>query len=89
MSPPSSHLPRFCNLTLWGNPRDISEFEDVISFKQQLEAKLFDSQDEMAIALDLKKSKLSIMLSAAKIVEDKEINAILNFRACEHDLILN
>ncbi len=52
---------------------DISEFEDAISFKQQLEAKLFDSQDEMAIALDLKKSKLSKMLSAAKIVEYKEI----------------
>lgn len=52
---------------------DISEFEDAISFKQQLEANLFDSQDEMAIALDLKKSKLSKMLSAAKIVEYKEI----------------
>ncbi|MGL5742590.1 MAG: ParB/RepB/Spo0J family partition protein [Legionella sp.] len=52
---------------------DISEFEDAISFKQQLEANLFDSQDEMAIALDLKKSKLSKMLSAAKIVEYREI----------------
>ena len=52
---------------------DISEFEDAISFKQQLDANLFDSQDEMAMALDLKKSKLSKMLSAAKIVEYKEI----------------
>lgn len=52
---------------------DISEFEDAISFKQQLEANLFDSQDEMAMALDLKKSKLSKMLSAAKIVDYKEI----------------
>ncbi|MBA4155663.1 ParB/RepB/Spo0J family partition protein, partial [Flavobacterium sp.] len=52
---------------------DISEFEDAVSFKQQLEAELFDSQDEMAIALDLKKSKLSKMLSAAKIIDYKEI----------------
>ena len=52
---------------------DISEFEDALSFKQQLEANLFDSQDEMAMALDLKKSKLSKMLSAAKIIEYKEI----------------
>lgn len=52
---------------------DISEFEDAISFKQQLEANLFDSQDEMAIALDIKKSKLSKMLSAAKIVDYTEI----------------
>ncbi len=52
---------------------DISEFEDAISFKQQLEANLFDSQDEMAKALDLKKSKLSKMLSAAKIIEYREI----------------
>jgi ParB family transcriptional regulator, chromosome partitioning protein len=52
---------------------DISEFEDAISYKQQLEANLFDSQDEMALALDLKKSKLSKMLSAAKIVEYRDI----------------
>lgn len=52
---------------------DISEFEDAISYKQQLDANLFDSQDEMAIALDLKKSKLSKMLSASKITEYEEI----------------
>lgn len=52
---------------------DISEFEDAISFKHQLEANLFDSQDEMALALDLKKSKLSKMLSAAKIMEYENI----------------
>lgn len=52
---------------------DISEFEDAISYKQQLDANLFDSQDEMALALDLKKSKLSKMLSASKIIEYEEI----------------
>lgn len=52
---------------------DISEFEDAISFKHQLEAGLFDNQDEMATALDLKKSKLSKMLSAAKVIQYKEI----------------
>ena len=52
---------------------DISEFEDAISYKQQLDAGLFDSQDEMASALDLKKSKLSKMLSAAKLIEHQEI----------------
>ncbi len=52
---------------------DISEFEDAISYKQQLEAKLFDNQDEMAAALELKKSKLSKMLSSAKIMNYKEI----------------
>ena len=52
---------------------DISEFEDAISYKHQLEGALFDSQDEMAIALELKKSKLSKMLSSAKIIEYKEI----------------
>ncbi|WP_165482808.1 ParB/RepB/Spo0J family partition protein [Legionella gresilensis] len=55
---------------------DISEFEDAISYKQQLDASLFDSQDEMASALDLKKSKLSKMLSAAKIINYKEIMAL-------------
>lgn len=55
---------------------DISEFEDAISFKCQLEANLFDSQEEMAIALDLKKSKLSKMLSASKIIEYKEIMSL-------------
>lgn len=52
---------------------DISEFEDAISYKQQLDASLFDSQDEMASALDLKKSKLSKMLSAAKLLDYHEI----------------
>lgn len=52
---------------------DISEFEDAISFKRQLEANLFDSQDEMALSLDLKKSKLSKMLSASKIINYPEI----------------
>lgn len=52
---------------------DISEFEDAISYSQQLEARLFDSQDEMASALDLKKSKLSKMLSAAKITKYEEV----------------
>lgn len=52
---------------------DISEFEDAISYKQQLDAGLFDSQDEMASALDLKKSKLSKMLSAAKLLDYQEI----------------
>lgn len=55
---------------------DISEFEDAVSYRQQLEAKLFDSQDEMAMALDLKKSKLSKMLSAAKIIEFQEIMSL-------------
>ncbi|MGQ3890131.1 ParB/RepB/Spo0J family partition protein [Legionella sp. CNM-1927-20] len=57
---------------------DISEFEDAISYKQQLDAGLFDSQDEMASALDLKKSKLSKMLSAAKIVSYKEIMVLFD-----------
>ena len=52
---------------------DISEFEDAISYRQQLDAKLFDSQDEMAIALDVKKSKLSKMLSAAKITQNQDV----------------
>ncbi|MBX9702943.1 MAG: ParB/RepB/Spo0J family partition protein, partial [Rickettsiales bacterium] len=52
---------------------DISEFEDAISYKQQLDEKLFDSQDEMASSLDLKKSKLSKMLTAAKIIHYPEI----------------
>jgi len=52
---------------------DISEFEDAISYRQQLDSGLFDSQDEMAMALDLKKSKLSKMLSAAKITNYKSI----------------
>ncbi|WP_158615180.1 ParB/RepB/Spo0J family partition protein [Legionella septentrionalis] len=57
---------------------DISEFEDAISYKQQLEAKLFDSQDEMAAALDLKKSKLSKMLSAAKISNYSEVMSLFD-----------
>jgi len=57
---------------------DISEFEDAVSYKQQLEGNLFDSQDEMAIALDIKKSKLSKMLSAAKIMDFTEIMALFN-----------
>lgn len=57
---------------------DISEFEDAISYRQQLEAKLFDSQDDMAIALDLKKSKLSKMLSAARIVEYNDIISLFS-----------
>lgn len=52
---------------------DISEFEDAISYKQQLDAKLFDSQDEMASALELKKSKLSKMLTAAKLINYPEV----------------
>lgn len=47
---------------------DISEFEDAISYKTQLDAGLFRSQDEMATMLDIKKSKLSKMLAAAKIL---------------------
>ena len=46
---------------------DLSEFEDAVSYRQQLEAGLFDSQDDMAVALDLNKSKLSKMLNAAKL----------------------
>jgi ParB family chromosome partitioning protein len=57
---------------------DISEFEDAISYKQQLEANLFDNQEEMAIALDLKKSKLSKMLSASKITEHREIMSLFS-----------
>lgn len=52
---------------------DISEFEDAVSYRQQLEAGLFDSQDEMAVALDLKKSKLSKLLSASRVVNYKSI----------------
>lgn len=47
---------------------DVSEFEDAISYKQQLDANLFDSQDDMAAALDLNKSKLSKMLAVAKLM---------------------
>lgn len=57
---------------------DISEFEDAISYRQQLEANLFDSQDEMAIALDVKKSKLSKMLSAAKITQHSDVMNLFN-----------
>ncbi len=57
---------------------DISEFEDAISYSQQLDANLFDSQDEMASALDIKKSKLSKMLSAAKITKYEEIMKLFN-----------
>lgn len=57
---------------------DISEFEDAISYKQQLDAKLFDSQDEMAMALDIKKSKLSKMLSAAKVTNYSEIMTLFD-----------
>jgi len=52
---------------------DVSEFEDAISYRQQLDARLFDSQDDMAAALDLNKSKLSKMLAAAKITNHKDI----------------
>lgn len=52
---------------------DVSEFEDAISYRQQLEAGLFASQDDMATALELNKSKLSKMLAAAKIIQHKEI----------------
>ena len=52
---------------------DVSEFEDAISYRQQLEANLFDSQDDMAAALDLNKSKLSKMLAAAKIINHTDI----------------
>ena len=48
---------------------DISEFEDSISYRQQFDAGLFDSQNEMSEALGLNKSKLSKMLAAAKINE--------------------
>ncbi|MBP9778143.1 MAG: ParB/RepB/Spo0J family partition protein [Rickettsiaceae bacterium] len=46
---------------------DVSEFEDAISYRQQLEAGLFASQDDMATALELNKSKLSKMLAVSKI----------------------
>ena len=52
---------------------DISEFEDAISYKQQLDAGLFQTQDEMSAALDIKKSKLSKMLAAAKILKYKQV----------------
>ena len=57
---------------------DVSEFEDAISYRQQLEARLFDSQDDMAAALDLNKSKLSKMLAAAKIVNHTEVMRLFN-----------
>lgn len=57
---------------------DISEFEDAVSYKQQLDAKLFDSQDEMASALDLKKSKLSKMISASRILSYPEIMGLFD-----------
>lgn len=46
---------------------DISEFEDAISYKTQLDAGLFNSQEEMAAMLDIKKSKLSKMLAVARV----------------------
>lgn len=52
---------------------DVTEFEDAISYRQQLEAGLFDSQDDMAAALELNKSKLSKMLAAAKIINHNDI----------------
>ena len=57
---------------------DISEFEDAISYRRQLDAKLFDNQEDMAVALDLKKSKLSKMLSAAKITDYNEIMLLIS-----------
>lgn len=52
---------------------DISEFEDAVSYKQQLDGGVFSSQDEMAVSLDLKKSKLSKMLIAAKVQNYKMV----------------
>jgi len=57
---------------------NISDIEDAISYKQQLQAKLFDSQDEMSIALDLKKSKLSKLLTASNIVQYNEVMCLFN-----------
>lgn len=56
---------------------DISEFEDAISYRQQLKACLFDSQDEMASALDMKKSKLSKMLTTARLCQYKTIMSLI------------
>tara|TARA_B110000908_G_C10203667_1_gene426586 strand:+ start:436 stop:1422 length:987 start_codon:yes stop_codon:yes gene_type:complete len=52
---------------------DVSEFENAISYKYQLDSGLFTSQEEMTVALALKKSKLSKMLIAAKIINYKDI----------------
>lgn len=57
---------------------DISEFEDAVSYKRQLEAGLFFSQDDMALDLGLKKSKLSKMLSVANIMKYKTIVSLFS-----------
>lgn len=61
-------------MSLENKDRDnVSEFEDAVSYRDQMNAGLFIDKSDMANSLGLSMSKLSKMISAARLVECKEI----------------
>ena len=53
--------------------QDITAMERALSFQQQLEAKIFDSQDAMAEAFGLSKAQVSKLLKAAQLLKQTTI----------------
>ena len=53
--------------------QDITAMERALSFQQQLEAKIFDSQDAMAEAFGLSKAQVSKLLKAAQLLKHTTI----------------
>ena len=55
--------------------QDITPMERALSFQQQLEAKIFASQDAMAEAFGLSKAQVSKLLKAAQLLKHATIGA--------------
>jgi ParB/RepB/Spo0J family partition protein len=56
--------------------QDITAMERALSFQQQLEAKIFDSQDAMAEAFGLSKAQVSKLLKAAQLMKQGTISQL-------------
>lgn len=58
--------------------KDISEIERAISYANQINAGLFKSQNELCKAYNLKKSNLSKLITASKIIDHKNLISLLD-----------
>ena len=56
--------------------QDITPMERALSFQQQIEAKLFESQDAMAEAFSLSKAQVSKLLKAAALLKQTTISQL-------------
>jgi len=56
--------------------QDITAMERALSFQQQLEAKIFESQDAMAEAFGLSKAQVSKLLKAAQLMKQGTISQL-------------